>query len=179
MKRIILIFVVFLGVFTQANAGPTNIIVNGDFSGGSAGWTITTPADEWTISDGKLHFNIITPWAAGNPAIPTLTKALVAGKKYLLGFIVTDSSLAVFHMKLGGTIVDVVSGTNVSYTEGNYLEVVCGPSPEDGFEVEFNPSNDASASLDDFVLFEVGGELRGRYGAGGRYGTDGLRSRYK
>ncbi|MCQ2404370.1 MAG: InlB B-repeat-containing protein [Clostridia bacterium] len=145
---------------TQSGGGggtvSGNLIVNGDFSNGTTGWTFN-PASAFTVSNGKLNIN--TNYYKSITANASFSQVVGNGKTYTLRVEMSGSNAVVkIHNKSGDG-----SGARITITEsGDYTFTVDSGVSSDASDyrtrfdiyVEGPKNTDISAIFDNFVLVE-------------------------
>ena len=135
---------------STGGGGGTNLVVNGDFSDGTNGWTST--ATSFTVSDGTAH--VIAAKEDGKGIRQTIT-GLTVGNTYRISFDVISGKAKFIRDEETG--IDVSAGTTYTTTfvaSGNSTTLVFG-----GYEYQF--------TLDNVSLVDTSGG-----GGGGGGGED-------
>lgn len=118
--------------------GP-ELVTNGDFSGGTTGWTLGTGV---TVSDGQLHFVA----AASTSAFQSL--ALSAGGRYLIEFDITEAVSGQVRVYFGAGAV-AVSGNYG--TVGHVSFWLTCPSDQTAFYIQTQTAA-PNISIDNFSI---------------------------
>lgn len=139
--------------FTETGGGGgDNLIVNGDFSQGTTGWSSTKYADNWTVSNGQLVM-VSKHGSSDDGFVPTLTTALKPNTTYTLYADISN---------LTGTDVGVKINTDnnhsttlTSFNSTGYTFTT--PNSVDQFKIAISVpkgNSGATATFDNFILVE-------------------------
>ena len=101
----------------DASTAGAEQVVNGDFAGGSTGWSL---GGTTIISSGQM--TITADGTYNNSAVNTLSSVAVVGKTYLVSFDVVNNSL------VGNKIMQFGSVTSSSIFKNNSAQIVVGSS---------------------------------------------------
>lgn len=134
--------------FNPFGIGDTDYITNGNFSGGTTGWTFGTG---WSLVGGKARHT------AGNTATLTQTLTLPApslpalGFNYWIGFTISNWTTGTVSVKLGSA-----AGTTVYTWKGNdrYIQFY-NPKASGTIDIIFTPSSTFDGDIDDIKMVKT------------------------
>jgi len=131
-------------IFTPFSIGDTDYITNGDFSGGTTGWTFGAG---WSLVGGKARHT------AGNTAtlfqtMTLPTPPLGTNYNYWVKFTVSNWTVGTVNLKLG----NAATGTNYTWKGNDIFLQIYQPKQAGSVNITFTPSSNFDGDIDDIAV---------------------------
>ena len=136
-------------IFDPYSQGYTDYVTNGDFSGGSTGWTLGA---NWSIVGGKAKHTV------GSTATLYQTMTLPAppigtNYNYYVGFNVVNWNTGTISVKLG----NAVNGTSYTWSGNDNFIQIYQPKQSGSVDIVFTPSSNFNGEIDDVKVVLISG----------------------